>query len=53
MKDFHFYKNGFSFILRKLSGNCAAGFFPLFYGNIFNSVALAENHKSKNRTHKN
>jgi hypothetical protein len=24
--------------LRKLSGNCAVGFFPLFYGNFFNSV---------------
>jgi hypothetical protein len=35
MKDFHFTKNGFSFILRKLSDNCAAGFFPLYYGNFF------------------
>jgi hypothetical protein len=38
MKGFHFSKKGFSLILRKLSGNWAAKFFPLFYGNFFSNA---------------
>jgi hypothetical protein len=38
MTIFYFLKNGISFILRKLSGDCAAGFFSFILKEFSNSV---------------